>query len=84
MQHHAQKYLEFFFRFWNQHNVIKISALEEMLQASPFYHGSFPLYIWGVPCLGLLSLNMRMVKTMKVPVVPTAGVKPDLVANENN
>lgn len=27
---------------------------------------------------------MRMVKIMKVPVVPTAGVKPDTVANVNN
>lgn len=27
---------------------------------------------------------MRMVKIMKVPVVPTAGVKPDMVANVNN
>lgn len=62
--------------------MIQISALE-VLQASPFYHGSFPLYIRGVPCLGLLSLSMKLVKIMKVPVVPTAGVKPDLVANEN-
>lgn len=81
MQHHAQKYLEFFLRFWNQHNVIKISALKEVLQASHFYHDSRHL---GCSTLCLLSRNMRMVKIMKVPEVPTAGVKPDKVANVNN